>query len=725
VVLTALVCLVIVPLFIQRKTHRLWNEIANVADPARALTTEIELALALESSVTQEFLQTGNPRAAREGQSARARRHRAEDRLIPLARHLGPSVSQPLSDMLVRVQPADFAHDSLFDGRLTRQAFSMRLEEQRDRFRDVIATAGRIDEAIGAAADRIRLDIQAAERVGALLESVLVLIALLATVVVARLGNRQRSMAIRLDRRERSQAAFADAARRLNASVGAHDVAQTLVNAAIDATNAYGFVVELWRESADEQDVDVTMRMRTDGVHQARVARDASVTNLLATPTATDTIVDIESDVGRVTPYLAGRCDSCTARAVSVKSDGDLRGALVLLREAGSSRVGDADGAYLQALANLASAAFRRVELLEELHESEERFRQIAENIREFVWLSDPGFTKHFYVNSAYEDIWGRSTQSLYENPLSLLDGVHADDRARVAAALSDLTRGVYDIEFRVVRPDGEVRWVWSRGFPVRNERGEIYRVAGITEDITERKRTAENRVRLVRGFTHDVKNPLGAADGFLALLEDGIVGELQPKQHDSIVRARQSIRRALDLIGNVLELARAEAGQVEIHKAPMNPAAVVDDIVNEFRAQAHEKSLALDAVKPASMPAIESDEARVRQIVANLVSNAVKYTPAKGHVKVAVRTRSNGDAPGPGDWIAIDVVDDGPGIPRAKQRTLFTEFTRFDPKAAEGAGIGLAISQRLAAALGGTITVQTDEGAGSRFTLWLPRPAE
>jgi signal transduction histidine kinase len=254
----------------------------------------------------------------------------------------------------------------------------------------------------------------------------------------------------------------------------------------------------------------------------------------------------------------------------------------------------------------------------------------------------------------------------------------------------------------------------------VLNDAGEIYRVAGITEDITERKRTAESRVRLVRGFTHDVKNPLGAADGYLALLEEGVMGALEPKQHESIQHARESIRRALDLIGNVLELARAETGRVEIHKASMNPAAVVNDVVDAFRAQAREKGLSIDVVETREMPPIESDAARVRQIVANLVSNAVKYTPTGGRIEAAVGTRSTG-TPGPGDWIAIEVSDDGPGIPADKQRTLFKEFTRFDPDAAEGAGIGLAISQRLAAALDGIITVESEAGVGSKFTLWLP----
>jgi PAS domain S-box-containing protein len=723
-VAVSLLSLVIVPLLIQRETRGSWNQMANVLNPARRLTTEIQLALALELSSTEEFLQTGGRRAVEDHQSARARRQRAEAQLLPLARQLGPGVERSTIELLAQVRPAEDLLDSLFAGQIPQRSYSLRVDEQRQRFRAVLVSAGDIDEAIGVAADRIRLDIRSTERAGRLLEFAITFIAFGAGIVVARLVRRQRLLAIRLDRRERSQTAFADAARRLNAAATASDVVRTLVNTALDATSAYGFIVEVARKSTTRQGVDVAMRLGSDDMQEERIDHAKSITGALMESKAPGAVVEMRAVTGDIARYLAGRCPPCSGLATSVNSDGDIRATLVLLRLPSGERFSDADVAYLQAIADLGSAAFRRVDLLEALRESEERFRQIAENIHEFIWLADPGFSRHFYVNAAYEDIWGRSTASLYGNPWSLLDGVHPEDRSRVATALSGLSRGVYDIEFRVVRPDGDERWVWSRGFPVRNDRGEIYRVAGITEDITERKRAAESRVRLVRGFTHDVKNPLGAADGFLALLEDGVIGALEPQQHDSVVRARQSIRRALELIANVLELARAEAGQVEIRRSSMDPAAVADDVVNEFRAQAREKDLALAIATTSAMPSIESDEARVRQIVANLVSNAVKYTPANGRIEVTVCRRSDGDAPAPGDWITIDVADDGPGIPADKQRTLFTEFTRFDPKAAEGAGIGLAISQRLATALGGKITVRSDEGAGSTFTLWLPLPA-
>jgi PAS domain S-box-containing protein len=365
---------------------------------------------------------------------------------------------------------------------------------------------------------------------------------------------------------------------------------------------------------------------------------------------------------------------------------------------------------------------------VDEGRESENHFRQIADNIHEFIWLSDVDFSTHYYVNPAYERIWGRTRESLYHDPRSLLEGVHEEDRERVKAALLRLSKGEYDIEFRVVRPDGDVRWVWSRGVPVRDANGDVSRIAGITEDITARKqaelelsRITESRTGLIRGFTHDIKNPLGAADGFLALLSEGIYGDLTDKQGGSIAKARRSIASALDLINHLLELARAESGQLELQRVETDVGAVASQITDAFRAQAEAKGLSLFLEPMPQLPQIESDPARVRQVLANLVSNAVKYTPSGGRVTVQTRPGSPGEGPGARESVAIEVADTGPGIEPESQRKLFQEFTRFDPKAASGAGIGLAISQRIANALGGAIRVESKPGTGSKFTLWLP----
>ena len=356
--------------------------------------------------------------------------------------------------------------------------------------------------------------------------------------------------------------------------------------------------------------------------------------------------------------------------------------------------------------------------------ESEGRFRQISESLHDYVWLADREFKRYLFVNEAYERIWGRRRDELYASPAALFDGVHPDDRERVRHAFSAPPETAYDVEFRVVRPDGTVRWVWSRVFPVRNEAGEAYRIAGITEDVTERKLAADSRVRLIRGFTHDVKNPLGAADGQLALMQEGIGGPLTPQQTESIGRARRSIRAALNLVTQLLDIARAEAGQLEVQRATMDVIATAGEVAEDFRAQALAKGLDITLDIPGSRGGIpvESDQARVRQILANLLSNAVKYGGNGDGSRIVVSARMARTDDRKGEWATITVSDNGPGIPYDKQNMIFREFTRFDPSAAQGSGIGLAISQRIARALGGTITFRSTPGEGSSFTLWLPR---
>jgi PAS domain S-box-containing protein len=138
------------------------------------------------------------------------------------------------------------------------------------------------------------------------------------------------------------------------------------------------------------------------------------------------------------------------------------------------------------------------------LGESEQRFRQIAENIREVFWLITIDSSKTLYVSRAYESVWGRSCKSLYQDPGSFMTAIHPEDRNRVAEAIERDREHGFAVEYRVVRPDGSIRWIWDRGFPIKNKAGRVYRLAGIAEDISERKlaaeavKKAEDRIHLV-----------------------------------------------------------------------------------------------------------------------------------------------------------------------------------------------------------------------------------
>jgi PAS domain S-box-containing protein len=128
-----------------------------------------------------------------------------------------------------------------------------------------------------------------------------------------------------------------------------------------------------------------------------------------------------------------------------------------------------------------------------EVEESQERFRQLAENIREVFWMTDPSKQQMLYISSGYEEIWGRSCKSLYASPQSWLDAIHHEDRARVLdAAIHKQAVGTYDEQYRILRPDGALRWISDRAFPIRDSSGVVYRIVGLAGDITDQVRIQE-----------------------------------------------------------------------------------------------------------------------------------------------------------------------------------------------------------------------------------------
>jgi len=154
-----------------------------------------------------------------------------------------------------------------------------------------------------------------------------------------------------------------------------------------------------------------------------------------------------------------------------------------------------------------------------ELRNSHERFRQIAENIREVFWVTDPDKNQMLYISPAYEEIWQRSCESLYASPWTWVEAIHTEDRERILqAAREKQLRGEYDEEYRIVRSDGSIRWIRDKAFPVRDEQGRIYRVVGIADDITE-KRQAEDRLRKAAAQSRNILSSI--TDAFFAVDKD------------------------------------------------------------------------------------------------------------------------------------------------------------------------------------------------------------
>ena len=225
-----------------------------------------------------------------------------------------------------------------------------------------------------------------------------------------------------------------------------------------------------------------------------------------------------------------------------------------------------------------------------------------------------------------------------------------------------------------------------------------------------------------MRGFGHDVKNSLGTAQLHAELLERALAREQPlPRQQHGVRVIRRSLRAALQLIDDLLALAQAEAGQLTLACAPTDAAELVREVAEDARQQAAAAQMRLELHAPAPLM-VSADPARLRQILGNLVSNAIKYAP-RGRLAIETGLRTSG-GPRPGRWVAISVTDSGPGIPADKRELVFQEYARLDPDAAPGFGIGLAISRRYARLMGGDISLDSEAGKGASFTVWLP-PAE
>jgi signal transduction histidine kinase len=237
---------------------------------------------------------------------------------------------------------------------------------------------------------------------------------------------------------------------------------------------------------------------------------------------------------------------------------------------------------------------------------------------------------------------------------------------------------------------------------------------------LAETARMTEARGHLLRGVSHDVKNPLGAARGYAELLETGIKGPLNEGQTRFVAGIRRSIDAALAILADLLDLARADSGGLSVERVPVDLSRVAGEAAEDHRPAALAAGHAIECTMTGPVR-VYTDPGRVRQVLGNLLSNAIKYTPAPGRITVHA-ARVDDDAARPGDWAVVRVSDTGPGIPPGKRESIFDEFSRLhDGTAIQGHGLGLAISRRVARLLGGDLDVGGAEGEGAVFTLWLP----
>ena len=368
------------------------------------------------------------------------------------------------------------------------------------------------------------------------------------------------------------------------------------------------------------------------------------------------------------------------------------------------------------------------------LKESEEKFRQLAENIEQVLCLR--AYNKILYINPAYENVFGLKCDDLYKNPNQFMEIIVPEDRERVIEAFeNEHLKGInFDEEYRIRRPDGEVRWLWARTFIFKVSDDQEQRAVGIVEDITKLKLTEQalkqakeeaesaNRAKseFLANMSHEIRTPMNAVIGFSELLSSQVTDKKQQSHLNAIKTAGNSL---LTLINDILDLSKIEAGRLEIQYEVVNPYTIFNELKQIFALSIANKKLKFIVDIDDNLPLVlVLDETRLRQVLLNLIGNAIKFTET-GYIKLSTQTIYKADDQKKVDFI-IAVADTGIGIPDDQQELIFESFRQQDGQSTRkygGTGLGLAITKRLVEMMNGYISVMSQVGAGSVFeiTLW------
>lgn len=248
------------------------------------------------------------------------------------------------------------------------------------------------------------------------------------------------------------------------------------------------------------------------------------------------------------------------------------------------------------------------------------------------------------------------------------------------------------------------------------------------------------NRMKndFLANVSHELRTPLNAIVGFVDMLREGVYGELGPRQVKPVERIEASANHLRHLVDQILDLAKMAAGRLDVHAETLDVRPFILDVASEVESLVNEKKLNLSLVMGSALPRIRTDPTHLRQILVNLLGNAIKYTD-EGSIVVKTRVLSHQDALAQGlsgiltgkdmdilSWLSIQVIDSGIGISPRDQERVFEEFEQVDSglradSPNRGTGLGLAISRRLSRLLGGDLLLSSQPDKGSTFTLWLP----
>jgi PAS domain S-box-containing protein len=444
--------------------------------------------------------------------------------------------------------------------------------------------------------------------------------------------------------------------------------------------------------------------------------------------------------VGRSCGFLQGAgTDRATIRKIheALEARRSFEGELLNYRKDGTSfwnhlsitPVLDEHGNVVNFIGVLQDVTARR-RAAEDLQASEERFRQIAENIQEAFWMTDPENHSLLYISPAYETIWGRRCADILKNPSDWLKAVHPDDRGRVASASKRQLQGNYDEVYRVVRPDGTIRWVRDKAFPIRDQSGKVYRIVGTAEDVTETRKLEEQFMQaqkmeaigtLAGGIAHDFNNILAAITGYAELIKMQVAND--PQVGTYLTALLQASSRATSLVRQILAFSR----QATHERHPIQLQLVVEESLRLLRATIP-VTVAFETQMEEDAPWVLADATQLHQVMMNLGTNAA-HAMAGGPGKLGVRlqkrdvtdhfARSTSRLHS-GPYVVLSVSDTGCGMSAEVMERMFDPF--FTTKApGEGTGLGLAVVHGVMQTHEGEVLVKSEPGKGTTFELYFP----
>jgi len=361
--------------------------------------------------------------------------------------------------------------------------------------------------------------------------------------------------------------------------------------------------------------------------------------------------------------------------------------------------------------------------------ESTERFHELANNIREVFFITTPGGGENLYVSPAFEEIYGRKCEEIISDPRVLMEAIHPDDRELVRAAQKNEANvhNPHAIEFRIIRPDGEVRWIRARTRTLVNVQGVPYRVVGSAEDVTERKQLEEQLRQsqkleaighLAGGVAHDFNNILTAIDGYASLLLADL--DAADSHRDDVAEISKGAARASALTRQLLAFSRRQVLRPQV----INLNEIVQDVTAMLQRLIGEDITISTNLDP-GLRLTSVDPGQVQQVLMNLVVNARDAMPAGGRLQITTRnvdldeayaaTHSDAEV---GCYSCVIVTDTGTGMDAETKARIFEPF--FTTKEEKGTGLGLSTVYGIVKQSGGSISVYSEPGQGTVFRVYL-----